>query len=358
MSSKGRVPGEHFGKPRNVIICATEDSWEFTIVPRLIAAGADLERIFRVDVTTSDAYESALSLPRDLEQLEALALEEDVALIVLDPLMSRLDAALDSHKDSEVRRALEPVATLAERAGSAVMGLIHVNKSGSVDPLNAVMGSRAFVAVARSVLFLASDPDDPELRLLGQPKNNLGRSDLPTLAFRIAGVQVSDSDEGPVWSARLTWRESRSESIREVLEANSDTAERRSETSEAAEWLRDYLTARGGSAESTAVRADGQFAGYTKDALRRARERIKATAYGEGFPRKTWWRMPGFTVAPPVGEGDLTDLTDTTGGAVASVTSVASAAPSPRAREGHPRTDVGASKLTWPAEMTRHGNDA
>ncbi len=58
------------GQPKSVIIAATEDSWEHTIVPRLIAAGADLDRVYRVDVTTVAGVETGVSLPRDLTALE------------------------------------------------------------------------------------------------------------------------------------------------------------------------------------------------------------------------------------------------------------------------------------------------
>ena len=42
MATRGYLPGACFGTPRAAIVVATEDSWEHTIVPRLMAAGADL----------------------------------------------------------------------------------------------------------------------------------------------------------------------------------------------------------------------------------------------------------------------------------------------------------------------------
>jgi RecA-family ATPase len=41
--TQGTLPGTYFGSPRPVFYCATEDSWQHTIAPRLIAAKADLE---------------------------------------------------------------------------------------------------------------------------------------------------------------------------------------------------------------------------------------------------------------------------------------------------------------------------
>src|SRR5690242_10822264 len=64
MITRGKLAGVYEGTPRSVIVAASEDSWEHTIVPRLMAAGADLERVFRVDVVTMDAIDTALSLPR------------------------------------------------------------------------------------------------------------------------------------------------------------------------------------------------------------------------------------------------------------------------------------------------------
>jgi len=289
--TRGRLPGAHMGAPKGVIVAATEDDWAFTVVPRLMAAGADLDRVYRVDVTTPEGVDTAVCLPRDLPALEASVREVDAALILLDPLMSRLDSAIDTHKDADVRLALEPLTALAGRTGAALLGLIHVNKSHSTDPLNLLMASRAFGAVSRSVLFLMKDPDDEATRLLGTPKNNLGRTDLPTLTLRIEGTKVADTDEGPVWTGRVVWGANRDQSISEVLESSGETADTRSAVGEAAEWLRDYLVSVGGCSESAAVKDEGKRAGHSPDALKRARVRIKVTSESTGFPRRTYWRL-------------------------------------------------------------------
>lgn len=295
--TRGRLPGVYLGEARAVVVAATEDSWAHTIVPRLMAAGADLTRVYRVDVTTSENVDSTLSLPRDVTALENAVREVGAALILLDPLMSRLDAKLDTHKDAEVRLALEPIVTIADRCEAAVLGLIHVNKSGSTDPLNLVMGSRAFAAVARSVLFVMTDPEDEATRLLGTPKNNLGRSDLPTLAFQIEGLHVADTDDGPIWTSRVKWAGERSLSIRDVLESSGDSSDVRTATSEAADWLTDYLTSVGGTDDSATIKAIGRKADHSPDALKRARTRIGAVCESHGFPRRTFWTLP-FSTAP------------------------------------------------------------
>ena len=246
-----------------VIVAATEDSWEHTVVPRLMAAGADLSRVYRVDVVTTEGVDTSLSLPNDSVALKRVASEVEAALVILDPLISRLDTRLDTHKDADVRTALEPLVAFAEATSTCVLGLIHVNKSASNDVLTTLMASRAFTAVARAVLFVMLDPQDETetIRLLGQAKNNLGRTDLPTLTFRIVGVRVADSPEGEVWTGKLEWLGQTSQSLREVLDDAGEHGDRTA-ARQAADWLRDYLNSHGGTCDSAMVKREGKKAGY------------------------------------------------------------------------------------------------
>ena len=135
---------------------ATEDEWSATIVPRLVAAGADLDRVFQVNAIKPEGLEGTLRLPEDTKRLEEKILEHDVALVLLDPLMSTVNAKLDSHKDAEVRTALDPLVRLAHETRASLVGLIHVNKSQEGDLMNRLMASRALTAVPRGFLFCAS----------------------------------------------------------------------------------------------------------------------------------------------------------------------------------------------------------
>lgn len=294
--TKGRLPGACFGHPRTVIVAATEDSWEHTIVPRLMAADADLTRVARVDVTTSDGVDSWLQLPRDNSELLRVVRETEAVLIILDPLISRLASKLDTHKDADVRQALEPLVHLADKTGAVVMGIIHVNKGASRDPLNMVMGSRAFTAVARAVLFVAENPEKEDTRVLGQPKNNLGRCDLPTRVFSIENKLVGTTVEGQIFSGKLKWEGETDRTIREIVEEQSDSSTDHSAVREAVDWLADYLKQQHGLAESALLKAEGKRAGHSESTLKRARKKLRVRTESAGFPRKTWWLMPGVNV--------------------------------------------------------------
>ncbi|MFF0243968.1 bifunctional DNA primase/polymerase [Streptosporangium sandarakinum] len=305
--TRGALPGEYNGEPRAILVCASEDSWEYTIVPRLMAADADLDRVFRIEVQTADDLMVGLSLPRDLIQVENAAKEVGAAMMILDPLMSRMSESIDTHKDGDVRRALEPLVAVADRAGMAILGLIHHNKSGSSDPLQLVMASKAFTAVARSVHSVIKDPDDESemRRLFGTPKNNLGRTDLPTLAFTIVGHQI-DTEEGPTSTGRLVWAGEVEGTIGDAMKRAQSSEEDRSAGSEAADWLLDYLTSKGGTDDSATIKKEGAKAGHSHDALKRARKRIKAEYSQSGFPRRTYWTLPGTAGASTPGPHPFT----------------------------------------------------
>jgi len=144
------------------------------------------------------------------------------------------------------------------------------------------MASRAFVAVARAVLFVAVDPDDDRRRLLGQPKNNLGRPDLPSLTFEVTGEPVATTDEGEVWTGKLIWTGETDRSIKEAVQSAAESAGDRCATAEAADWLHDYLISQSGTRDSADVKAAGKAAGHNLSALQRAAKRLHLITVAEG----------------------------------------------------------------------------
>lgn len=287
--TQGTLPGNYMGEPRSVIIVATEDSWEFTIVPRLMAAGANLRKVFRVEPTDQDEY--GISLPRDVEELSIVTKESGTALILLDPLMSRVDAKLDTHKDSEVRKALEPLVKMANESGASVLGLIHVNKSGSSDPLTSLMGSRAFSAVSRAVLYVVEDPENRDIKVMAQVKNNLGKSDLPELTYSLNQVTVGEWEDEIITSVKLKWEGERATgNVRNILSTKTTN---KSKAEQAEEWLEHYLESNGKTPSKQATEA-AKAEGYIGGTLQRARESLNIKVTREGFAKDmvAYWELP------------------------------------------------------------------
>lgn len=291
--TRGELPGLHHGTSRPVIYCATEDSWAHTIVPRLIAAGADLNRVYRVEVKRDEMdADATLTLPTDCAALTEVIGQRGVALLALDPIMSVMAGSIDTHRDREVRTALEPLAALADKTGCAVAGLAHFNKSASTDVSNLITGSRAFSAVTRAVIAIARDPDAEDGScVLSQAKNNLGRMDLPSLRYVVDTATV-DTDEGSAYVGRLNFTGESDRSVADIL-GDSGDADERSERDEAADWLHEYLTdpTHGGEASAADVLKAGTAAGYAKRTLQRARKRAGVTSQRSGFGQGSTWSI-------------------------------------------------------------------
>ncbi len=144
------------------LFLTAEDSIDATIRPRLDATAAVRERIATYRLTTADGSEDGLTIPDDVDQLEQLIVSTTARLVVIDPLGGHLPGSINAWQDQSVRRALAPLARLADKHGCAVVAVLHLNKKESTDALRRINGSTGFGAAARSVLLFARDPDDPD----------------------------------------------------------------------------------------------------------------------------------------------------------------------------------------------------
>lgn len=228
--TRGRLEGRYEGSPQNVVICATEDSWEHTIVPRLVAVGADLERVEHISVQNPDGSVRAISAPGDIRRMEEAFAENAPRLLILDPLMAVLDGKVDSHKQAEVQQALEPLVAMCDRIELAVLALIHVNKSTGTDPLTSIMGSRAFATLPRSVLFCVADNEEEDSYLFGHPKCNVGPK-MPSIGYRLDSVrvdlpagQVEEGEKPFVISSRVVWGDVDMRTVADVITAGAEAA--------------------------------------------------------------------------------------------------------------------------------------
>lgn len=189
--STGRLPGAWFGTARNVLYAAVEDSWSHTLVPRLMASEADLTRIGRFDVVTDSDTVATLALPVDNKLLEAAIVEHNVALVVLDPLLSLIGDGIDTHRERAVREALDPLAQIADRTQAVLLGIAHFNKSAGTDISARITGSGAFKNVPRAIFGFGRDLEAADgVCVLTQSKNSLGRSNLPSIRYWIESAEI------------------------------------------------------------------------------------------------------------------------------------------------------------------------
>ena len=187
--------GEGSAPTGNVIFMSAEDGIEDTIVPRLMAAGADLTKVRIVAAATKmdGTGRKTFSLKTDVDLLEDLARQTgNVRVIIVDPISAYMGGA-DGNGNVETREVLEPLADMANRLKIAVVAVTHLNKggAGNQSALNRFAGSIAFVAAARAAFAVIEDPEEEGRRFLLQAKTNLGKK-CQGLAFRLEQRLVAD----------------------------------------------------------------------------------------------------------------------------------------------------------------------
>jgi putative DNA primase/helicase len=169
----------------SVILFGAEDDPGKVVVPRLMAAGADLTRVHVCQGATTgrdDDDPAAVVLERHIGQLrDALDTVKDCRLIVFDPLPDYI--AADENKSAEVRSALVPLARLAQERNAAVVAVLHQNKKNDLTTVQRIAGSGAFAQIARVVLAIGTHPDDAgkatgKRRVMLVSKNNYGQRDV------------------------------------------------------------------------------------------------------------------------------------------------------------------------------------
>lgn len=268
-----------------VMWIGTEESREHAIAPRLIAAGADMEKVIFVDVETETGT-GALVFPLDLKGIRSVVRDLGVTMIFLDPAKAVVPPGFSGNDDIAVRQYLEPIAALADRHKVTIIGLAHFGKRQGNDSGQLLLGSVAWSQVARCVLSIAENPDT-DTRVLTNTKANYVGTDR-SVEFRIVSTTIS-TDAGPTEIGSVEWLGDTTVDARDLLDSNQDGDA--GERTAAEHWLEDYLTANGRS-PSKAVKTEARKEGISEATLKRAKKKIGVVDRSEGFPRTSTWYLP------------------------------------------------------------------
>jgi hypothetical protein len=263
-------------------------------VPRLIAAGADLTKVHVLEsVILANGSETLPSLRADIDAITAGATRlGDCRLIVIDPVSAYLEG-VDDNRNVALRGVLTPLSRLAGQLSAAVVLVTHLTKAGSSNGKHRVLGSIGYVGACRANHLFVADPADPTRRrvLMLDNGGNLAPPATP-LAYEIA-----DRGSGP----RVEWSQEAVAPPGERLPTLATTpvpyARDHARRQECDDWLGAFLA--GGPRATEDVFAFATGAGFTKDQVRKAKQRIGAVALKAGFAGAgQWcWRLRG-------GEGD------------------------------------------------------
>ncbi len=286
VSIGGRFPDGTRSPIGNVLIWSGEDSAEDTLVPRLLAAGADLSKIHFIDNILHDDEIRSFDPAIDIAELNhAAARIGDISLLIVDPVVNAI--ACDSHRNGEVRRALQPLVDLGEKLCCAVLGIPHFSKgTGGKDPLERVTGSLAFGAIARIVLATGKITEgETTRRIFCRAKSNIG-VDHGGFEYDLHQKEI-EGHEG-LFSSYSMWGQAVEGSARELL-AENEPDNAGSEVDEAEQFLRELLAGR--AITSGEVKRESRDAGYAWATIRRAQKHLGIKPTKSGMKGKWFWSL-------------------------------------------------------------------
>jgi len=278
----------------DALIWSGEDDVADSLIPRLIACGADLKRAHFVSGTTDATGKRAFNPAKDMCALaETIAKLRNLRLLIVDPVVSAVVG--DSHKNAEVRQSLQPLVDLGFKAGCAVLGITHFSKGtqGSA-PLERITGSLAFGALPRLVMGTAVPTDQLSKRRLVRLKSNIGPDGDGfeyTLDRKDTPGHVGVVGQFVVWGAKI-------EGSAATLIGDIETPDKsdKSDTSalEGAKRFLIKLLAAGPMAAKE-LKREAKDAGIAWVTVRRAKDELGIEPYKRGFGGSgIWfWKLPG-----------------------------------------------------------------
>lgn len=289
----GLLEGDLLGCPSPFIIISHEDDWSTVMKPRLIAAGADPEAVFKIAVRATvdeETHETVPSLPIDVELIRQAVEETGARVILIDPITSTLSG--DLHKVADVRRALDPLATLAQELEVAVIALMHFNKgAGSVS--DKLSGSHAFRDVSRSVLLFATDEETGQ-RVVSVDKSNYSAERGSSFAFNLRSVQIDTDDGASTMVAQVDYLGDTDVNVSDIVNRGNeidDHDDRNAAQSFILDFIRDCSELE---AKAADVMKAGRVVGFNESEMKNARRRCRSprilsvkSAFGAGWV----WRI-------------------------------------------------------------------
>ena len=171
------LPNMERMEPFNVIYQTAEDGLGDTVKPRLIEAGADLDRVLVID-------DSDVQLTLSDERIEKAIIENNARLVIVDPIQAYLGADVDMNRANEVRPIFMRLGQVAQRTGCAILLIGHLNKAAGMQSLQRGLGSIDIAAAVRSVMFIGKLKHDPTMRILTHEKSSLAPPGV-SLAFSL-----------------------------------------------------------------------------------------------------------------------------------------------------------------------------
>jgi hypothetical protein len=273
--------------PGHVLIVVTEDDWSTTVLPRLIVAGADLDRISVICIEQDGSGSPVF--PRDIELIKQAA--PAPVMVVVDAWLDTVPGGLSVRDPQQARQALAPFKDVATTTGAAVLLLCHTNRIASGNPRDRYGATGVLRQKARMTLYAQQDEEG---RLIVGPEKVNTTTAVPASTFTISPVQhfpPSDENDGTV--PLLVYAGNSTLTARQHLVSTyeAEHGEDAQDRADAVRWLTEYLEIEGPAARSSDAKLAAKKAGISERTLQRARSKLGVIVSYTGQPPQSTWTL-------------------------------------------------------------------
>ena len=276
----------------SVMLICGEEAREISLGPKIEAAGVDVHKMFIIDDTevvrrdwkTGKMYfDLKTGMPVMDQMIEELP---DLRLVIIDPITSYM-GNIDSHDNAQVRGVLDKLSIWAGENNVAVIGISHLNKNTSVKAAYRLLGSVGFGTVARHVLHVERDPNEPDdknRRVMVQGKSNILPMDTPGIALNMKKMLVGEDDKTTIGEE---WLDEVDQNAEELLAQIVDGLA--STKNKAMDWLKDLLS--GGPLLATDIYSAAEEDGFSEKTLKRAKKQLHVHSKKKGVDGGWEWSL-------------------------------------------------------------------
>jgi hypothetical protein len=278
--------------PRDVLLAVAEDDLADTVIPRLKAAGADLNRIeFLNRVRTQEFDEKdgkksevrRLQLSEDVKKLRmAIEANPKIALVVVDTMTSYF-GDVNANADQDIRPVMDALAKAFGDCGACFLGIIHHNKKSDVDALQAILGASSVAGAVRSAYSCSRDPENEDEFYFTLVKGNLTKK-RTGMKYKMAEKTIDG-----ITAPYIEWAGETNEDANSVMAL---VKESRNSKNQGVDKARLFIpmALENGPRPARELYSMAEAEGISNDQMRRAKDQlgVKVTKQKDGW----YWSLP------------------------------------------------------------------
>lgn len=275
----------------NVVFLTSENDPAKVLRPRLVAAGADLSKVFLISSSLTEVDDRGKSkkkhvaLAEDAEKIGKIMGEiDDVVLLIIDPI-SEYMGKKDANNNADVRDMLATLTDHVRSHNVAILAIAHFNKKTDVTSASSrINGSIGFAGAARTAFAVGKvvkdeeEDDGIEEKYFSMVKNNLS-ADKGGYIYTVESYNYY-KDGKQIKTARIEWSRLMDEEADAMLAKASGRGRPPAASNKCKEWLESYLMSRPDGVKRHDVINDGARFGFSPATIDRVKESLLITKDG------------------------------------------------------------------------------